>query len=133
MSICFCSKCGSKVNPDEERFCRNCGTASSLSEPAVLEKMANLFRGVEAVGGRMYLTSNGIYFISHSLNVQAGETRIGYEDILNIEKCNTLGIMPNGLRVVTKRGATYQFVLWGRNDVMACLNLLLKNYKIRKN
>ena len=131
MSVCFCGKCGMKVMPEHEKFCRKCGTESTHAEPAVLEKMANLFRGVEAVGGKMYLTANSIYFSSHSFNVQAGDSRIGFDEILNIETCNTLGFVPNGLRVITKHGVTYQFVLWGRDDVIACLNLLLKNHKER--
>ena len=118
-----------KVAPEREHFCRNCGAESTGAEPAVLEKMANLFRGIESVGGRMYLTANSIYFSSHSLNVQAGDSRIGFDEILNIEKCNTFGFVPNGLRVTTKQGVSYQFVLWGRDDVIACLNLLLQKYK----
>ena len=129
MGVYFCNKCGTKVDPEREQFCRNCGTESTGAEPAVLEKLANLFRGIESVGGRMYLTANSIYFSSHSLNVQTGDSRIGFDEILNIEKCNTLGFVPNGLRVITKQGVTYQFVLWGRDDVIVCLNLLLQNYK----
>jgi len=131
MSMCFCNKCGMKVDPEQERFCRNCGSNAAGAEPAVLEKMANLFRGVESVGGRMYLTAKGLYFSSHALNVQAGDSRIGFDEILNVEKCNTLGFLPNGLRVITKQGVTYQFVLWGRDDVIACLNLLLRDYRNR--
>lgn len=133
MKACFCSKCGTKVDPGQERFCRNCGAEASLAEPAVLEKLANLFRGVEAVGGRMYLTANSVYFSSHRFNVQTGDTRIGLDEISDIQKCNTLGIVPNGLRIITRQGQVHQFVLWGRNSVIACLKVLIQNYRQKVN
>ena len=118
----FCDKCGFKCDA-LEKFCRNCGN-NSMSPP-VITKPANLFRGLEAVGGHLYLTKCCMYFSSHCVNVQAGDTIIPYDDIARIEKCNTLCIVPNGLRIVTTNGAVFQFVLWGRENVISCLKLLM--------
>lgn len=118
----FCDECGFKTDVTG-KFCQNCGN-KSMSQP-VITKRANLFRGLEAVGGRLYLTKCCLYFSSHSFNLQAGDTKIWYDDIVRIEKCNTLLLVPNGLRIVTADGSVFQFVLWGRENVISCLRLLM--------
>ena len=118
----FCDKCGFKTDTAAQ-FCRNCGN-NSMSPP-VVTKLANLFRGLEAVGGHLYLTKCCLYFSSHCLNVQTGDTIISYDEISRIEKCNTLRIVPNGLLIVTKNGIVFLFVLWGREKVISCLKQLM--------
>ncbi len=97
---------------------------SNWGQP-VLTKIANLFCGDEAVGGKMYLSKDGIAFSPHNFNVQSGDTVIPLCEIAGVEKCNTLGIVPNGLRILTRTGEVFQFVLWGRDDVMTCLESLM--------
>ena len=118
----FCDKCGFKMDMTE-RFCQNCGN-NSMSPP-VITKLANLLRGQEGVGGHLYLTKCCMCFSSHCLNVQAGDTIILYNDIVSIEKFNNLFILPNALRIVTADRAVFQFVLWGRENVISCLKLLM--------
>ena len=43
---------------------------------------ANYYRGIEAVGGKLIFDETGITFKSHALNIQTGESRIEYKDML---------------------------------------------------
>lgn len=79
---------------------------------------ANLFRGIEAVGGKLVFEENGMTFKSHKLNVQTGETTILYNDIVEVRKANSMGIIPNGMIVVTKEGQQYKFVVNQRNKIV---------------
>ena len=69
---------------------------------------ANYFRGIEAVGGKLYFDGNGLTFKSHKLNIQRGETRIEYNEIQEVSKINTLGIVPNGISILSKDGFSHK-------------------------
>ncbi|MFI3165700.1 MAG: hypothetical protein R3Y45_05410 [Bacillota bacterium] len=82
---------------------------------------ANLFRGIEAVGGKITFDDMGLTFKSHSCNVQTGETRIEYSQISTINKRNTLGVVPNGISIITKDNLEYNFVINSRKKVIEFL------------
>ncbi len=89
-------------------------------EGLLREARANLQRGIETVGGRLYLTTHRLVFEAHSFNIQSGATSIHVRNVRRMRKCWTkfLGILPvfpNSLAVSTARGVTYQFVL-GQRD-----------------
>ena len=84
--------------------------------------MANYFRGIEAVGGKIYFYEDKLIFKSHVFNIQRGETEIKYSDIYEIQKRNTSFIVPNGISIITKDGFKHKFVLNGRNKVIEFLN-----------
>ena len=86
---------------------------------------ANLFRGMEAVGGRMKITSSRILFEAHAFNIQREPAEILLEDISEIRKVNTLGIVPNGLLIRTKTGIDYRFVVWKRKHLIALIRRLM--------
>jgi DnaJ-class molecular chaperone len=79
---------------------------------------ANLFRGIESVGGRLFLTPDTLLFKSHRFNLQTGETEIPMSDVREVTLKNTLGVVPNGLLVLTKDGKKYRFVVSGRQRIM---------------
>jgi hypothetical protein len=83
---------------------------------------ANLFRGMEAVGGHLFFEEDEMIFRSHRLNLQVGETHIPYKDISNVVKCNTLLVVPNGILVNMKNGNPYQFVVGKRNEIISLIN-----------
>ncbi len=85
-------------------------------------KAANLFRGREAVGGRLHFDEKGMTFQSHKVNIQKGQSRIHYNEIKHIKAFRTLGIVPNGMAIVTKKGKEYRFVINNRKAIMAFLN-----------
>ncbi len=82
---------------------------------------ANYFRGAEAVGGHIFFDEGGMTFKSHSFNIQTGETRITYADIVKVSKRNTLGIVPNGISVFDKNGFEHKFVISHRGQVLQFL------------
>ena len=81
--------------------------------------VANLQRGAETVGGKLYLTNQRLVFESHALNVQTGTTIISLEEIVKTAPCwtkflNLIPIAPNSLAVTTA-DAEKRFVLFGRS------------------
>ena len=79
---------------------------------------ANYFRGVEAVGGKLIFDDAGITFKSHALNIQRGESRIEYKDMLEAKVKGFL----TGMSVYTKDGLEHKFVVYHRKDVVEFLN-----------
>lgn len=83
--------------------------------------LANYFRGIEAVGGKIEFDETGFIFRSHAFNFQTGEIRIEYKQIEKIARRNTLGIVPNGVSVFTKDHFEHKFVINNRNAVIEFL------------
>lgn len=79
------------------------------------EIFANLFRGIEGVGGKIFLTNERLIFKSHSLNIQKGQTDINYSDIVSVDKRKTAKLIYNGIRIITKQAVKYDFVVNDRN------------------
>ena len=80
----------------------------------LLEGPANLFRGFEGVGGKLTLSTESLIFEPHAINIQKDEETIFLRDITSVEKTNTLGIIPNGVKVTTEQ-KEYKFVVKKRN------------------
>ena len=81
---------------------------------------ASLQRGLEAVGGQLFLTTRRLIFEAHRFNVQTGRTVIPLRDVEGAWKCWTklfglIPILPNSLAVATVRGKTYRFVMFDRD------------------
>ncbi|MES2515039.1 MAG: hypothetical protein V4580_12890 [Bacteroidota bacterium] len=89
---------------------------------------ANYFIGVEAVGGKLYLLKHNIIFKSHGFNMQNLEKHIAHTDINDITTFNTLGIIPNGLKLVLGNNVTEKFVVNNRKqwltEIKQNMNLL---------
>lgn len=83
----------------------------SENEQIEIEGPANLFRGIEGVGGKIFLTNNRLIFKSHQLNIQKGQTNIDYQNIHEVLKRKTAKVVDNGFRIVTKDAKTYDFVV----------------------
>ena len=78
---------------------------------------ANYFRGAEAVGGRIFFDESGMTFKSHIFNIQTGETRIAYRDIVKVSK----GIIPTGISVFDRNGFEHKFIIYHRKQVIQFL------------
>jgi len=94
-------------------------TELKQNEQVIKQGSANLQKGIETVGGKLYLTNKRLVFEAHMINVQGGTTEIELPDILSSEKCWTkflgfIPLMPNSLAVHTKAGKEHRFVLSGR-------------------
>ena len=89
---------------------------------------ANLFRGLESVGGKMKITDQEIIFTPHKINTQRKSVLINIADIKEVGKCNTFYIVPNGLAIVVKSGEEYKFVVNNRQKIITHLNEQLAEY-----
>jgi hypothetical protein len=96
-------------------------TELEAGESVVKEARANMRRGAEHVGGRLFLTDRRLIFESHALNVQRGTTEIPTAGISELRKAWTrfLGAMPlapTTLVVTDREGTEHEFVVRGRPE-----------------
>lgn len=91
-------------------------------EKVFFDVAANLFRGMEGVGGKLKVTNYRVVFESHALNFQTGTTEIPLSNIVEARKRNTAGIVPNGMAILTKDGMEYKFVVWNRSVLIDFIN-----------
>ena len=80
---------------------------------------ANHFKGIEGVGGKLFLTNKRLRFRSHKINVQTHDESYPIEMIASVEPSSSLGIIPNGLLVHLRDGRRERFVVAGRADWVA--------------
>lgn len=90
-------------------------------ESIIQEGAANIQKGIESVGGRLFLTNQRLIFEAHKFNVQGGCTTVQLSSVETLEKCWTkfLGffpLFPNSLAVTTADGKEYRFVVSSRNE-----------------
>jgi hypothetical protein len=112
-AICFGIAMAAFAEWQASRFARN--DPGLGDERIVKQGPASHFRRREARGGWLYLTDLQLLFQSHGFNLQNEELSIPLDQVLGVELCATLGIVPNGLRVLTRRGAE-RFVVQGRRS-----------------
>ena len=105
----------------EKKNCNFC------EEQILADVAANLFRGIEGVGGRLKITNRRIFFEAHAINFHKQTAEILISDIAEVKTRNTLGIIPNGLLIRTKEGVEYKFVVWRRGKLMELINSQVKN------
>ncbi len=89
---------------------------------------ANLFRGIEAVGGHLDICEDGLLFRPHAINVQSYEEFFSYADVLDVQPSLTLRFIPNGLTLTTKQGI-YHFVVWRRKKVVTTILAQLEHFR----
>jgi len=65
-------------------------------ETIIKEGLGNLQRGIETVGGKLYLTNRRLIFEAHSFNIQSGTSEIPLSFVQDMRKCWTklLGFLP---------------------------------------
>jgi len=61
-------------------------TVLEVGEKLVRKSPANHQRGVETVGGMLYLTTARLIFESHALNIQTGVTKVSISEINRLRK-----------------------------------------------
>jgi GRAM domain len=95
-------------------------------ESALKEGRANLQRGAETVGGRLFLTNRRLIFEAHIFNVQRGGDQIQLGQIEEMRPAWTkffgvIPLMPSTLSVRTDGGAEYNLVCRGRGAWMKAI------------
>ena len=82
---------------------------------------ANHWRGIEAVGGKLWLTTHRLVFQSHKVNLRAGQRQWPLASIVNVVQRNTLWVVPNGIAVELADGAMEKFVVADRAHWVAAI------------
>ncbi len=82
---------------------------------------ANLFRGIEGVGGLMKITNRRVLFEAHAINIQKQPAEISFEHIAEVRERNTMGFIPNGILILTNSGIKYKFTVWGRKRLIGLI------------
>ncbi len=90
-------------------------------EAVIFKSNACHFKGIEAVGGRLFLTSKRLLFKSHRFNIQNHVYSVSLTDIKKTETYRTLGIRENGLKIITAT-ANERFVVDQRDAWIAHLD-----------
>jgi hypothetical protein len=80
-------------------------------EPLLRHGPANRFRGLIAIGGWLYLTDRRLYFDPHRVLQSATPESWDLDSIAAAQPCQTLLLVPNGLRVVLKDASAMRFVV----------------------
>lgn len=111
----FSKKVGKNIIPNLE-----------ADETIEIEGPGNLFRGMEGVGGKLFLTNKKLIFKAHKINIQRGQTDIAYQNIQEIIKRKTLKLIDNGIRVVTTDHQEFDFVVNERDLWYEKINERLK-------
>jgi hypothetical protein len=101
-------------------------TELAPEEVEIRRGVANLQRGAETVGGKLYLTNQRLVFESHAFNIQSGATLIPLSEISKTEPCwtkflNLIPVAPNSLAVSTSE-TEFRFVLMGRKAWKAAID-----------
>jgi hypothetical protein len=95
-------------------------TPLEAGETVVRESRANMQRGIESVGGHLYLTDKRLIFESHKLNVQRGASEIPLASVESVAPAWTrfLGFIPLAKNSVAvgAGGAESRFVVPKRNE-----------------
>lgn len=94
-------------------------------EKLIHDGPANMQRGMETVGGWLFLTDSRLVFSSHAFNVQRGVTDIPLRSIRSVQPCWTkflgfLPISPNSLAVHADT-AEHRFVVFERSRWMRAM------------
>jgi hypothetical protein len=87
----------------------------ALLQEEVIEREgpANLRRGIEWVGGKLFLTNKRLVFKSHKLNIQKGQTNLALDKIENIHKKTAFPFLKNRVNILMREGKKYHFIITG--------------------
>jgi len=92
-------------------------------EDILFEGGANHFKGVESVGGYLWLTSRRLFFRSHGKNIQDHELEINLSDIEDVSEVNKMGLFQNEMKIRLSSGQEDRFVV---NDRMEWISRLIQ-------
>jgi hypothetical protein len=68
------------------------------------------------VDGKLIITNQRIYFRSLNENFRECDREITPSEIRDLIYFNTLWIIPNGMKIVTKNGSENEFIVRNRNE-----------------
>jgi hypothetical protein len=84
--------------------------------PTIKDGGAKHFKGLEAVGGQLLLTSTTLSFTSHRFNIQVHDESYPLREITAVEPRKGLSLVGDGMAVLLGDGREERFVVFGRHD-----------------
>ncbi len=96
------------------------------SESILVEGPANHFKGIEGVGGYLWVTDARVHFRSHSVNFQNHEWTCPLSKIQDARATKTVGLFNNGLRLKTFSGKEHRFTVYDNRGWAEVLQKLLQ-------
>jgi len=96
--------------------------ALKKGEKILADRVANLFRGIEGVGGRLKVTNKRLIFEPHAVNIQKQVLEVPMNQIKEVNTRNTMGFIPNGIMIKLASGQEYKFVVWKREELIRLID-----------
>jgi hypothetical protein len=84
-------------------------------ESVLIEGPANHFKGLEGVGGYLWVTNRRVHFASHKINIQVHTWTVSLDDIRSVQAVKTFGLIDNGLTIETASCGKERFVVNNSN------------------
>lgn len=87
---------------------------------------ANMQRGAETAGGKLYLTTERLVFTAHSLNLRSGPSEVPLTEVAEVDAVWTkllgvLPLLPNSVALTLRDGTVHSFVVTGRGAWIAAI------------
>lgn len=80
-------------------------------EPIIHSGRANHFKGMEAVGGKLYLLKDKVQFQPHNFNIQSHSESIDINHIQKVSFYNSFGFISNGIAIKKMMGRQRNLLL----------------------
>jgi hypothetical protein len=87
------------------------------------------FHIFNADGGVLKITSQRLIFKPHAFNFNSHPSEISLDDVVSIKDFNPLGVIPNGIEIITYDGQSHKFVTWERGKVLRVIKEHLPKIK----
>lgn len=82
---------------------------------------ANQLIGLTTLVGKLHFSEESYSFVAQSVNSDVICHIIEYKTIESVSERNTLGFIPTGISVKTTNGSIYNYVVFGRKEVIEFL------------
>ena len=98
----------------------------AAGESLVRSGSANMQRGAETAGGKLFLTTARLVFIAHSFNVRSGPSELPLTLVAEVGTAWTkllgvLPLLPNSIAIALRDGTVRSFVVTGRAAWIAAI------------
>ena len=97
------------------------------NETLMLQKPANHFKGAGSVGGHLCLTDKRLRFKSQGINTQSEECTINLSDISHVNTFKTLGLVNNGIEIITNEQVVERFVVDKQKHWLQSINQIKRH------
>lgn len=89
-------------------------------EHVIKEGGASHVKGIETVGGHLWLTNMRLHFKSHAINIQTHEESYWLRDVVSVKPHD---LVPTWLTVTLKDGRNEKFVVFGRAEWLTAIQM----------